>query len=343
METFPPKIIIEPGSLKRIPQIIKNSGDSFIIVTDSNLKQTSSKILESIRKEGLKCHMLILPPGEKTKSLSFVEKISKSLIKLGAKRDSCLIGVGGGVIGDLSGFIASIYMRGINFVSVPTTLLAMADSCVGGKTGIDLEEGKNLLGTFYNPKVVIIDPDLLKSLPDRDFRAGISEIVKHAVLASKPFFNLLEKQKTKILKRDRKIIKKILSESIKIKLSIVKADEKESIKKKKSAKSRMLLNYGHTVGHAIEKLSGFKLPHGEAVAIGMVAENRVAVGKKIFSEIEAKRVESLLKSFSLPVKIPSSIDKNSIKKTMESDKKNLDGRLLFALPQKIGQVRVFEL
>lgn len=335
------KVKIENNGFRRVPELVKGLGEKFAIVTDMHLKELGQKLMQSMKNAGLKCDLVSILPGEQTKSLAFVEKVVKTLLKTGIKRDSAIIALGGGVIGDLTGFIASIYMRGIPYVSVPTTLLAMVDSSIGGKTGVDLEDGKNLIGTFNYPEIIIIDPLLLKTLSDREFRCGLAEIVKKSVIADKLFFNFLWKNSAEILKRNIDLVKKIIEKSINIKTSIVKKDEKESVKKINSGSSRMILNYGHTVGHALEKLSNFELSHGEAVAIGMVAENRVAVGKKILKESEAIKIMELLKKFHLPTKIPVKYSQAEIQKALSSDKKNINGELLFALPVAIGKVKMF--
>lgn len=332
-----PKIIIENGVFKRIPAKVRAIAKTFAIITDSNLKRQGQELLRLMRNAKLKCNLVVLPAGEETKSLSVVGKAAEHLVRLGIKRDSCIIALGGGVIGDAAGFLAAIYMRGIPFVSVPTTLLAMADSGIGGKTGVDMKEGKNLLGAFCQPKMVIVDISLLRTLNDRAFKNGMAEIIKHGIIADKSFFNFLEKNVKAILSRKLPVLKKIIAKSINIKMNIVRKDEKESIKKLESSCYRMLLNYGHTVGHALEKLSGYKLPHGEAVAIGMVAENRVAVGHNLLKEKGAKRIYELIKAFGLPVKIPSQYSSAEIKKALESDKKNINGKLYFALPARIGK------
>lgn len=336
-----PKIIIENGAFKTIPQKIAHCGAVFTIITDNNLKNLGDELLGKMRSGGLKCNMLILPAGEHTKSLNFIERAAKSLLKLKMKRDSCLIALGGGMIGDFTGFLASIYMRGIKYISVPTTLLAMGDSSVGGKTGVDMEEGKNLLGAFYNPEIVIMDPLLLKEMPERSYRYGLSEIVKHAVISDSKFFKFIEKNAGAILNRKPQVLKKLIAQSVKIKLRIVGRDPHESLNPKGDC--RMLLNYGHTVGHALEKLSNYELAHGEAVSIGMVAENRLAVGKKLLKEIDAERIENLLKRLKLPTKIPAEYSDQELKRAMDMDKKNIGGKLCFALPIKIGKARIFQL
>lgn len=332
-----PKLVIESGALKKLPNEVRPLGKHFVIITDEHLKKTGEQVLKSMRDAMLQCNLLVIPPGENTKSLSFVEKISRSMAKLGVKRDGCVIALGGGVIGDLAGFVASVYMRGIPFVTVPTTLLAMGDSGIGGKTGVDLPEGKNLVGSFHQPKIILVDTLLLRTLPDRDFRSGLAEIVKHGVIVDRAFFTLLERNTRAIMRRDQKILKKIVSKSIHIKMNIVRKDEKESVKNTDAPNSRMLLNYGHTVGHALEKLSNYTMTHGEAIAIGMVAENRVAVGKKLLKEKDAERILNLLKTFKLPTKIPSNFTTREIKKALSTDKKNINGKLYFALPVRIGK------
>ncbi len=336
-----PKVIIENGAFEKIPQKIADEGVVFTIITDNNLKKLGEELLKKMRGASLRCNMLILPAGEQTKSLTFIERAAKSLLKLKMKRDGCLIALGGGMIGDFTGFLASIYMRGISYISVPTTLLAMGDSSIGGKTGIDMEEGKNLLGTFYNPEIVIMDPLLLRKMPEKSFKYGLSEVVKHAVISDPKFFKFIEKNAAAILNRKPQILKKLIAQSVKIKLRIVGRDPHESLNPKGDC--RMLLNYGHTVGHAIEKLSNYSLPHGEAVSIGMVAENRLAVGKNLLKESDSNRIENLLKRLHLPVKIPSQYSDQELKRAMDMDKKNIGGKLCFALPICIGKARIVQL
>jgi 3-dehydroquinate synthase len=334
------KIIIENGVFEKIPKKIKELGNVFAIITDANLKTHGEKLMKGLRSEGAKCHMLVMQPGEHTKSLLTVERVAESLMKIGCKRDCVIIALGGGVIGDLAGFVASIYMRGVSLVSIPTTLLAMGDSSIGGKTGVDMPQGKNLLGTFYDSEITIMDPLLIKTIPAKAFRSGLAEIVKHAVIWDKTFFSFLEKNASAILKRKPDILKKVIDKSVKIKLAITSKDKHESVKK--PTVSRMLLNYGHTVGHALEKLSNYELPHGEAISIGMVAENRVAVGRKLLKESDSERISALLKRFLLPTRIPQEFSPEQIKKALSMDKKNIDGHLYFALPVKIGSAQIIK-
>lgn len=335
------KIFIQNKSFEKIPNFVRALGKHFFILTDSHLKKKGEDLQARMRKAGLRTHLLAVPAGEQSKTLSFVEKVCRSLLNAGAKRDSVLLGLGGGVIGDLAGFAASIFMRGIPFVAIPTTLLSMGDSSVGGKTGVDLPEGKNLVGTFSQPAVIIMDPMLLKTLSDREFRNGLAEVIKHSIIADAKFFGFLRKNAQAILVRKPKTLEKMIRWSVRIKLKIVERDEKESVKRVPGG--RMLLNYGHTVGHALEALSNFTLPHGEAVSIGMVAENRVALGKNLLREKDAQEILQLLKHCGLPTKIPPNYSALEINRALAIDKKNIHGKLYFALPIKIGKAKVIPL
>lgn len=334
------RIIIQNGSFEKISHLVRSLGARFVILTDSHLKKLGEELQRKMRKVGLRTHLLVVSAGEQSKTLSFVEKVCRSLVEAGAKRDSVLLGLGGGVIGDLAGFVASIFMRGIPFVGIPTTLLAMGDSSIGGKTGVNLPEGKNLVGTFSKPAVIIMDPLLLKTLSDREFRNGLAEVIKHSIIADAKFFSFLKKNTQAILARKPKALEKMIRWSVRIKQQIAGKDEKESIKNAKGGASRMLLNYGHTVGHALEALSHFTLPHGEAVSIGMVAENRVAVGKNLLREKDAQEILQLLKHCGLPTKIPPNYSVSEINRALALDKKNIHGKLYFALPTKIGKAKV---
>lgn len=334
------KLIVEEKSLSRLHTICESISEHFCIISDTNLSTEAHELAAQLQKHKLVCHVLLVPAGEKSKCFSVIEKIIASLVKLKMRRDSCIIAFGGGVVGDIAGFVASIYMRGIPFINIPTTVLAMADSSIGGKTGIDLDEGKNLVGSFYEPEVLLMDPSVLKTLSDKEFSNGFAEIIKHAIIRDKKFFTFLEKNVKQILARNQKILATVLKKSAAIKMAIVKADPRESIKKAQSpsgrTSSRMLINYGHTVGHAIEKASDYTIPHGQAVSMGMVAENRLAVERELLTEFEAARIERVLKSFRLPTRIPTQYAEVSLKQYMLKDKKRVGKTLYFALPKKIG-------
>lgn len=337
------KLVIKNGALKNLPSLASKISKKFVIVTDTNLKKQGEELVAQLKKAKLFSSLLVIPSGESAKNFAAVEKLAGSLLKFGMKRDACLISLGGGVVSDVTGFLASIYMRGISHILIPTTILSMGDSCIGGKTGINLAEGKNLIGTFYEPTLIIIDPLVLRTLPDREFRSGMAEIIKHGIIADSGFFQFLRKNAAGIIKKQPELLAKMISRSVKIKQRIAGGDPKESLKPTKTKTSRMLLNYGHTVGHALEKLSHYTMPHGEAVSIGMVAENRVAVGKKILKESEAILIMETLKEFGLPTKIPAKFEASEIKKALMMDKKNIGGKIHFALPTKIGHAKIFPL
>ncbi len=334
------QLIIEEKALSRLHEYASKISENFCIISDTNLAKQANDLAAQLKKHKLVCHVLIIPAGEKSKTFSVVEKIISSLVKLNMRRDSAIIAFGGGVVGDVAGFVSSIYMRGIQFINIPTTVLAMADSSIGGKTGIDLDEGKNLVGSFYDPELLLMDPLLLKSLPDKEFRNGFAEIIKHAIIRDKKFFTFLEKNNKLILARNQKLLVQVLKKSTAIKMAIVKSDPRESITKAKSLSgkctSRMLVNYGHTVGHAIEKASNYTISHGQAISMGMVAENRLAVEKNLLTEFEYEKIEQLLKLYGLPTRIPAQYADVSLKQYMLKDKKRVGKKLFFALPRKIG-------
>lgn len=329
-------IIVEFGGRKKISLIAKKLGTKCLVLHDSNLKKMSVEIEQQLQASDMPCARIEIAPGESGKSFRMVEKTCRAMVKKGFGRDSVLIGVGGGVITDVAGFIASIYMRGIPFIAVPTTVLGMADAGIGGKNGINLPEGKNLVGTFRNPNAVIMDIEFLETLPQRVFNEGLAEIVKHGVIADQKLFSFLEKNIEKILARDRKIVERLIKKSVAIKLKIVADDPKENF-------SRMLLNFGHTVGHALENLSRYKLLHGEAISIGMVAECGYAVAKKMLRESEAARVQLLLSNLHLPVELPKYATPRALQEAMMKDKKIIRGQLRLALPTKIGSAKIVTL
>ena len=245
-----------------------------------------------------------------------------------------MIAVGGGVTGDVTGFIASIYMRGIPHFQVPTSLLAQVDSSIGGKTGVDLPEGKNLLGTFQQPRHVYIDPRFLSTLPDEELRQGMAEVIKSAMIGDEVLWKFVENNPGAIKKRDPEALLRIISASCLLKSRIVQADERE-------AGRRRVLNLGHTVGHALEKLTGFRLRHGDCVATGMVAAATFShrLGKMQGGEL--KRLESLCETWGMPVRIPASIESQAIIDAIRTDKKRIGEKLHFILPVRIGKVIEF--
>ncbi|MDZ4743801.1 MAG: 3-dehydroquinate synthase [Verrucomicrobiota bacterium] len=302
-----------------------------MIVTDQRVSGLYlRKIRKTLSEAGYETGEYILPPGETSKTLSYCEKVLSQMAKDNLERNSFIIALGGGVIGDLAGFVASCYLRGIRFVHIPTTLLAMVDSSVGGKTGVNLPEGKNLVGAFYQPVSVLADLDMLKSLSDREFSAGMAEVIKYGVIRDKPFFYFLEKNIEKIKDKDLETLTEIVKRCCEIKAEVVSEDEHET------TGLREILNFGHTIGHGIEAVGGYgKLLHGEAIAVGMVLEAKLAAEKLGFSADASNRLRKLLEAFDLPTKIPA-VDKGLLLRSMARDKKVRDGKLRFSIPEDFG-------
>jgi len=291
-------------------------------------------VTSSIKKAGFDLHTVILPDGEEYKDIIQVQHIYDELLKQKLDRSSGLIALGGGVIGDITGFAASTYMRGISYIQVPTTLLAQVDSSVGGKTGVNHRLGKNMIGTFWQPGLVWIDVETLKSLPKRQLLAGLAEVIKYGVIYDSELFAFLELNREKVLNVDNGAIMHIIKRSCEIKADIVSKDERE-------AGLRAVLNYGHTIGHAIETATGYtRYLHGEGVAIGMYLEARLSQLLGLVDQDHVLRIKALLDFYGLPSELPDDIDKNSILLSMQLDKKTVAGTLKFVLPEKIGKVRI---
>jgi 3-dehydroquinate synthase len=301
-----------------------------ILLADSNIKKLyGAKLLSSLEKYNIKSKIISFSAGEKSKSSKIKEEIESDIIKKGFDRSSILLALGGGVTGDLGGYIAATFMRGIPFIQIPTSLLAMVDSSIGGKVAINHPLGKNLIGAFYQPKAVFIDVSTLKTLPLKEYINGLSEIIKTALIKDKSFFSYIVKHKSSIKKSADKEVIKIISKSCKIKANIVMHDEKER-------GIRKLLNYGHTIGHAIEILSGFTIPHGYSIAIGMNIENIIAYKMGLLKFDEYKSILDTISFFDLPVKIPKKIDSGNIMKKVKVDKKSINGIPYFTLLNGIG-------
>lgn len=332
------QILIENSLLGKIPMLLKkgNYGQKYIIITDENLKKIHlNKFITACEKENLETFVISIKPGEKSKKLATVEQICEKLSDEKFHRHDCLIAFGGGVIGDITGLCASLFMRGIAFVQIPTTILAMADSSIGGKTGINLKNGKNLIGTFHQPKAVFIDPQLLKTLPKKELQNGLAEIIKHAIIKNQKFFEFIEKNIAAILKLNPATIEKLLFESAKIKTALVAHDEKER-------NSRMLLNYGHTFGHAIEKISNYEIPHGYAVSLGICLINKIAQKKAKLSQKDRLRIKNLLKKAGLPIEEDLKIPLKEVFKHAHFDKKHHGATQNFVICEKIGSAKIVQ-
>ena len=329
---FSYEIFIGQGIIDRLGVILSkgNRANRYVIVTDSRVSTLHGKVvLETLKKVDLKVDLIDFPSGENSKNMPTCLHLVDALIALGVDRHSALIALGGGVVGDMTGFVASIYMRGIPFYQIPTTLLAQVDSSIGGKTGIDLPSGKNLLGTFYQPQAVFIDLDFLQTLTDREYTNGLSEIIKYGIIEDPEFLNSLEDGAEAIRHREAELLERIIAKSCRIKKRIVEMDEKEG-------GLRRILNFGHTIGHAVEAESGYAFSHGEAVAIGMVCAAVLSERLNYLSSIERERIESLITSFGLPHRIPKEMETKTLLSRMTRDKKKKGDIIPFVLLKKIG-------
>ncbi len=323
-------IHISAGISKEIPALLPPA-HSYAVIADRKVGDLhGGNFLKNMRRAHLNCTLITFPPGEKSKSRKIKEKIEDELLERGMGRDGCIIALGGGVTGDVAGFVAATYMRGIPYIQVPTTLLAMVDSSVGGKTGIDVPAGKNLVGAFYQPKAVFIDPKYLESLPKRQIKAGMAEVIKHAVIADRELFNQLWQQSDELLKARPDAMEPVLAKNCSVKAGIVSGDEREG-------NLRQVLNFGHTVGHAIEKLSGYRSLHGEAVATGMAVEVEIARRIKLIPGEDVEKITELLKKFRFGLKLPKNTKTEDLLETMKLDKKSRKQRVRMALPEKIGK------
>lgn len=275
------------------------------------------------------------PPGETSKSRDQWARLTDELLRRGFGRDSGIIALGGGVAGDLGGFVAATYMRGVPYLQTPTTLLAMLDASVGGKTGVDTAEGKNLIGAFHPPAAVIADPATLATLPERDFRGGLAEAVKHGLIADADYFAWIEREAEPLLRREPAALERLVRRSVEIKAEVVSADEREGGR-------RAILNAGHTVAHAVERASSYRVPHGEAVGLGLLAEAALAEALGVAGPGVGARVAALLTRLGLPVRLVPTLAADALLPAMASDKKNRAQTIRFALPSAVGSMATRE-
>jgi shikimate kinase/3-dehydroquinate synthase len=324
----PYDVCIQPGGLDSVGRMISQRGlhGPVALVADSNTRPLyAARVVASLDSIGLPPKVIGIPAGESFKTIATVQDLWDGFLDAGLERSSTVIALGGGVVGDLTGFAASTYMRGIRWVNLPTTLLAMVDSSLGGKTGVDIPRGKNLIGAFHPPAFVLADPDVLSTLPEAEFRSGMAEVIKHGIIGDP---GLLEK--CPVFKSE---IGELVSRAMAVKIRIIEDDPYEK-------GVRAALNLGHTVGHALELVSGYRLRHGEAVAIGMVVEARLAERLEMAEPGLSLHIESFLAGMELPVAIPGDLDRVEIRRAIGVDKKKARGRVLFTLPARIGQVQI---
>jgi 3-dehydroquinate synthase len=327
---------IENGLLARagaiVADLLPQTSRIFVLTVPPVRKRWGTALLRSLKASGFTPQVISMPDGEPAKRLATVEALAEKLARLGADRKAAVIALGGGVVGDVGGLVASLYMRGVELVQFPTTVLAQVDASIGGKTAVNLVAGKNLLGTFYHPRVVLIDPGVLKTLPDRQFRAGLYEALKCGVIGDVELFLRFEQNRDRILKRDPVELEYLIAQSVKLKAEVVSADEREG-------GLRRVLNLGHTIGHALEAETGYrKLLHGEAVAWGMIAATNIALSVHRTDSVTAGRIAAAVLSLGPLPEV--NVSPRKILARLQSDKKTKDGVVHFVLPREIGKVEI---
>ena len=343
------KICIEKGILnnlgEHLSKVIENK--RVIIITNSLVNSLyGAKLLSALRKDGFNSDLIEVPDGEKYKTLSTAKYLYDELLKRKADRTTTLMALGGGVIGDLTGYVAATYMRGLPLVHIPTTLLAQVDSSIGGKVAVDHPLAKNIIGSFYQPKAVYSDPEVLQTLSDKDIKNGMIEAIKIAVIKSPVFFKWLEKNIDQLLKKHKDLLCELVKEAVSLKADIVLKDPRES-------GLRKILNFGHSIGHVLEVEAGYQdLNHGEAVALGMLIETKIARNRGICSEEFEEKIKRILSSppssLSFPRKRGSifkhikNLNYNQFWETLTLDKKNSQGKVIFILPEAIGKVSLIK-
>jgi 3-dehydroquinate synthase len=318
------KFLNENGSVKRA-----------VIITDERVEPLHAQpVARSLKTAGAQVDIIVVPSGEQTKCVAQAEHIWSKLLELRTDRQTLIVAIGGGVVGDLAGFAAATYARGISYVQVPTTLLAQVDSSVGGKVGINLPHAKNMVGAFWQPAVVLIDTQALHTLPPREYCSGLAEVVKYGVILDADFFARLERDAPALMQRQDRVLQEVIARCCRLKADVVEADEREE------TGHRAVLNYGHTFAHALEAVAGYgQLLHGEAVSIGMMCAARVAQRLGRIDADFVQRQLALLTAFNLPVALPK-LDPDRLLAAMLHDKKSKHGQLQFVLPTRLGHVEL---
>jgi 3-dehydroquinate synthase len=330
-------VLAGAGALRHATREISKLGrfSSIQLISSPKVWRAAGKSIQRSLPLSKNNRVHLMNDAESAKNLLTVERLSRSVVKSGADRKSLLIAVGGGVVGDVAGFVAATYLRGVALVHVPTTLVAQVDSSIGGKTGVNLPEGKNLVGAFYPPRLVLTDPELLRTLPDREFRGGLAEVIKHAIIADAPMFTMLEESMGKILRRDRSTLAQLIPRNVQIKARVVSRDERES-------GLREILNFGHTFAHALESATKYRrYQHGEAVAWGMIAASFLGHELGLTRADDVSRIVALIRSL-VPLPPWPRVPNTTLLIAMRSDKKTRSGILRFVLSPKIGEVRSYD-
>jgi 3-dehydroquinate synthase len=330
-------IEIGEENLSQLGPFVARRGDvsHAVVITDENVEKPHGiQAAEGLARNSTMVDLVVIEPGEQSKCVATAAELWEKLLDLGADRKTVVVAVGGGVVGDLAGFVAATYARGIPFFQAPTSLLAQVDSSVGGKVGINLPAAKNMVGAFLQPRGVLIDTATLATLPDPEYRAGLGEVVKYGVILDAALFEFLENHADRLLHRDPSALRHVITRCCRLKADIVEQDEREV------SGLRAVLNYGHTIGHALESLTGYgSLLHGQAVAIGMVCESRLAERLGRIDASVTTRQEKLLTAFGLPTRLPD-VEIDQILRAMMHDKKVEHGQLRFVLPSRLGQVEL---
>lgn len=320
--------IVERGALKRVSELVPPRHGKIFVVTTGDVWELHGSVFD-----GIPHTPIFFPGGESKKRIAEVEAMAEQMLAAGGDRSSVVVAFGGGIVNDTGGFLAAIFMRGVPVIQVPTTLLAQVDAAVGGKTGVNLVSGKNLLGSFHQPLGVLIDPDVLKTLPEREYRAGLYEIVKCGVIRDAALFRLLDEGAARVMAQDPETVERIISDAVRIKCEVVSADEREG-------GLRRILNFGHTVGHALEAETGYsRFLHGEAVAFGMRAATVLARHAANLDAKEAAEIDRVIAKYG-PIPPLDGISAGNLAKRLVSDKKTIQGNVHFVLPTRIGEVTV---
>jgi len=308
-------------------------GKAAVVTNPTVAQQYLDPVRDALSRAGFEVTPVLLPDGEEHKNLKSLSSLYDRLIGERFDRKSCIVALGGGVVGDLAGFAAATYLRGVPYVQVPTTLLAQVDSSVGGKTGVNHQDGKNLIGAFYQPKGVVIDVAVLKTLPRRELIAGLAEVIKYGIIDDPALFGLLEQEMQKIIGLDRELLVRIIATSCAIKARVVEMDEREE-------DHRAVLNFGHTIGHALEAATGYtRFLHGEAVGVGMAQAAAISVRQGFCDQQGCERIRQLLAKAGLPFDVPADVQTQDLIQSMEVDKKSADGKIKFVMCAGIGKTR----
>lgn len=329
-------MLIERGLLRSagtvLRDIIPEDARSFVLTAPPICKHWAKPLRKSFSRAKRDVEFLVMPDGERAKTLAQLEKLAEEMMRAGADRGSVLVALGGGVVGDVGAFLASVFMRGIPVVQVPTTLLAQVDSAIGGKTGVNLKAGKNLVGTFHQPLAVLVDPDVLATLPEREYRSGLFEAMKYGVIRNPAVFDLMERKREALLERDGNVLETLIARCIRVKADVVAADEREG-------GERRILNFGHTVGHALEAETGYKkLLHGEAVGWGMIAACSIGESMGVTPREVSQHIAELVRSYGPLPKVD--VNAKKVYRRLLSDKKTVGGVPHFILASAIGKVEV---